>query len=121
MRSGLAPAAVATTAAALLLIGQTHTSSATVPASRVGYHRVVINGAALESLTHTTAAGGMTITGSYMILIGNHRFATVQERFGAGVPVTCQFVTQSGQRTDFTCTGLNQSVLASSTLTITVT
>ena len=121
MRSGLALAGAATAAAVLLSIGHAHTSGAAVPPGRVGYHRIVINGAPLLSIAHTTTPDGMTITGSDMVLIGNFKFSTVQERFGAGVLVTCQFVSQSGQRTQFSCTGLSQSVLASSTLTILVT
>ncbi len=120
MRRVLALIGAATAAAVLLPIAHAHTSGATVPASRVGYHRIVANGASFESVTHATTADGMTITGSDLILIGNYKFATVQERFNAGTPVTCQFVSQSGQRTQFSCTGLNQSTRASSTLTITV-
>ena len=121
MRSGLALLGVAIAAAVLLPLAPARTTGATVPASRVGYHRIVITGASFEFLTHTTSADGLTITGSDLTLIGNHKFATVQARFTAGAPVTCQFVSQSGQRTEFSCTGLNQSTRASSTLTITVT
>ena len=122
MRWTLALAVVVTASIAVgLSVGGAHTSQVPVPSSRVGYHKIVITGAPLLSIVHTTSANGLTITGSDLKLQGNYKNFTIQERFGAGPTVTCQFVTQNAGRSRFSCTGLNQSTRASSTLTITVT
>jgi hypothetical protein len=98
-----------------------HTSGNAVPGTRVGYSRIVISGAPLSAVTHTTSPDATIITGSDVALVGNHHNATVQEQFGSGTPVTCQEISHNGTVSHFSCTGLNQSALVSSTLTITVT
>ena len=120
---GWKPALVGTAAlaAVLFLAMPGYTGATTVPISRAGYHRIVISGAQLLAVTHTTSPGTTIITGSDVAVAGNHKNDTLQEQFGGGALVTCQFSTQAAGETHFTCTGLNQSALASSTLTITLT
>jgi hypothetical protein len=98
-----------------------HMSSAAVPPSLAGYHRIVITGAPLAAVQHFTSPDATTITGSDVTLLGNYKNNVVQVQFGNGPAVTCQFSSQNTKLTHFTCTGLNQSALVSSTLTITVT
>jgi hypothetical protein len=121
VRSILASAAVTTVAAAVLLSSApAETARTVVPASRVGYHLIVVKGARLRSITHSTSTGGSTITGSDLYLAGNLTKRTVQEHFGTGVAVVCQFISQAGHQTRFRCAGLNQPTNAASTLTIEV-
>jgi hypothetical protein len=96
-------------------------SSAALPSSLAGYHRIVITGASLAAVTQITTPDATTITGSDVTLLGNYKNNTVSEQFDNGPAVTCQFSSQNTKLTHFICTGLNQSALVSSTLTITVT
>jgi hypothetical protein len=114
------PVLAAATAALILPAVAVQTGRATLPITTVGYHTVVVTGAPLLSVTHTTTGAGSTITGSTIVLVGNYKHSTVTEQFTGGPQRTCSFESKSKGETEFSCNGFNQATNISSSLAITV-